>query len=135
MANATEPSFSFAILDMQIELLKSKLHRVAVTAGNVNYEGSLTIPADLMARISLHPYERILCGNMANGARFETYAIPGPAGSKDFVLNGAVAHLGKVGDRLTIMSFAHVDEALAATWHPKVLVLNEKNDVVDTRGI
>jgi aspartate 1-decarboxylase len=67
---------------MQVHLLKSKIHRAQVTGANVNYEGSLTIPRDLMEKASLLPYERILCGNMANGHRFETYAIPGDPGSR-----------------------------------------------------
>jgi len=120
---------------MQVQLLKSKLHRVQVTAANVNYEGSLTIPLDLMERTGLLPYERILCGNMANGQRFETYAIPGERGSAAFVLNGAVAHRGKIGDRLTIMSFALFDPAAAAAWRPKVLVLGEGNVVLSERGL
>ena len=64
--------------DMQIHILKSKIHRAQVTASSLDYEGSLAIAADLMDEAGLLPYERILCGNMANGARFETYAIPGP---------------------------------------------------------
>ena len=86
---------------MLVHLLKSKLHRATVTAASLDYEGSLTIAEDLMERAGLHPYERILCGNMANGARWETYAIRGPRGSGVIELNGAVAHLGKIGDRLT----------------------------------
>jgi aspartate 1-decarboxylase len=119
---------------MQIHLLKSKIHRAAVTAANVHYEGSLTIAEDLLERARLRPYERILCGNMANGARFETYAIPGARGSGAIVLNGAVAHLGKPGDKLTIMSYAVVDETEAAGWRPQVVVLGEGNVIVNERG-
>ena len=96
---------------MLIHVLKSKIHRAQVTAGDVNYEGSLGIARDLMDRVGLLPYERILCGNMANGERFETYAIAAEPGSGQIVLNGATARLGKPGDRLTIMSFAEVDVA------------------------
>ncbi len=64
---------------MEIFLLKSKIHRATVTGGDVNYEGSLTIPADLMEKCGLQEYEKILCGNMANGNRFETYVIKGRA--------------------------------------------------------
>jgi len=117
-----------------IQLLKSKIHRARVTAANVAYQGSLGIDQDLMDRVGLLPHERILCGNLANGARFETYAIPAPRGSRAIVLNGAVAHLGKVGDRLTIMSFALVDEAKARKWRPRVVVLGARNEVVDDRG-
>ncbi|MEY4692641.1 MAG: hypothetical protein RIT19_2966 [Verrucomicrobiota bacterium] len=120
---------------MLVHLLKSKLHRATVTAASLDYEGSLTIAEDLMERAGLRPYERILCGNMANGARWETYAIRGPRGSGAIELNGAVAHLGKAGDRLTIMSFAEVDDACAAEWRPRVIVLDTANRIVNERGI
>ncbi|NGO38100.1 aspartate 1-decarboxylase [Limisphaera ngatamarikiensis] len=116
---------------MQVLLLKSKIHRAVVTAGNVDYEGSLGIDRDLMDRVGLFPYEKILCGNLANGERFETYAIPAPRGSRAIVLNGATAHLGKPGDRLVIMSYTWVDEALARDWRPRVIVLGEGNQVLE----
>ena len=115
---------------MQIHLLKSKIHRAQVTASSLNYEGSLTIDVALMEQAGLAPYERILCGNLANGARFETYAIPGERGSGQIQLNGATAHLGKVGDRLTIMSYAVVESQEAKKWQPRVIVLGDKNVVV-----
>ena len=118
---------------MQIQLLKSKILRAAVTDANVNYEGSITIDRELMDKVGLREYERVLCGNLANGERFETYAIAGEAGSGAIILNGATAHLGKVGDRLTIMSFASVDDAEAADWKPNVIVLGEKNGIITTR--
>jgi aspartate 1-decarboxylase len=115
---------------MQIHILKSKIHRARVTGGNVDYEGSLGIARDLMDKVGLLPYERILCGNMANGERFETYAIPAEAGSGQIILNGATARLGKPGDRLTIMSFAAIDGSEAKSWKPRVIVLGEDNAVV-----
>ena len=120
---------------MQIHLLKSKIHRATVTGGNVKYEGSLTIAVDLMEKAGLQPYEKILCGNMANGERFETYAIPGQRGSGQIIMNGAVAHLGKKGDLLTIMNFAVVGKAKAKKWQPRVIVLGKGNQIVDERGI
>lgn len=120
---------------MQVHLLKSKLHRALVTAASVDYEGSLTIDQDLMDKVGMHPYERILCGNQANGERFETYAIAGPRGSGAIELNGAVAHLGKPGDRLTIMSYTLVDEDRANDWQPRVIILGERNRIVNERGI
>jgi aspartate 1-decarboxylase len=120
---------------MQIHLLKSKIHRATVTDGNVDYEGSLTIAADLMTAAGLRPYERILCSNLANGNRFETYVITGKSGSGEIVLNGAAALLGKKGDRLTIMSFAAVSKKKAAQWKPRAIVLGKGNQIVDKRGI
>ena len=120
---------------MLVHILKSKIHRAQVTAGDVQYEGSLGIARDLMDKVGLLPYEKILCGNMANGERFETYAIPAASGSGQIVLNGATARLGKPGDRLTIMSFTEVDAAKAKSWKPQVIVLGKKNAVVSERGI
>ncbi len=120
---------------MELQLLKSKIHRAAITGGHVDYEGSMTIASDLMEKVGLRPYERVLCGNMANGARFETYVIKGEAGSGEIVLNGATAHLGKVGDLLTIMSYANVDAAEADDWTPRVIVLGGNNEIVNERGI
>jgi len=120
---------------MDVFLLKSKIHRATVTGGDVNYEGSLTIAADLMEKCGLQEYEKILCGNMANGNRFETYVIKGKRSSGQIILNGAVAHLGKKGDLLTIMSYAAVGEKTAKGWKPRVIVLGKGNKIVDTRGI
>ena len=120
---------------MQVCLLKSKIHRATITDGNLKYEGSLTIAADLMDKCGLIPYERILCSNMANGNRFETYAIPGDAGSGQIVLNGAAAFQGKRGDVLTIMSFAHVPKHKVQHWKPRVIVLGKRNRIVKERGI
>lgn len=122
-------------LSMLVHLLKSKIHRAQVTGGNVEYEGSLTIDRDLMDKVGLLPYEKILCSNQANAARFETYAIPGERGSGQIVLNGAAAHLGKPGDRLTIMSFTEVTAAEAKFWNPHVIVLGERNTIINERGI
>jgi aspartate 1-decarboxylase len=119
---------------MLVHLLKSKLHRATVTAASLEYEGSLTIAQDLLEAVGMCPYERILCSNMANGERWETYAIPGPRGSGAIELNGAVAHLGKPGDRLTIMSFAEVESDRAANWKPRVLLLDEENRVVKSKA-
>jgi len=113
-----------------ISLLKSKIHRAVVTAADVNYEGSLSISADLAELVELEEYERILVGNIRTGERFETYVIYGVRGQGTVALNGAAAHLGKPGDRLTIMSFALFDHAEAGTHRPKVIVLGEKNDVL-----
>ena len=116
-------------------LLKSKIHLATVTGGDVKYEGSLTISADLMEKSGLQEYERILCGNMANGNRWETYVIKGRKGAGEIVLNGAVAHLGKKGDLITIMSFASVGKKAAKKWQPQVIVLGKGNKVVEQRGI
>jgi aspartate 1-decarboxylase len=118
---------------MQVLLLKSKIHRATVTAAELDYQGSLAIDAELMEQAGLLPYEKILCANLTNGHRFETYAIPAPRGSRQIVLNGATAHLGNRGDELIIMSFASVDTAQAKAWRPQVLVLGPNNTIL-TKG-
>jgi aspartate 1-decarboxylase len=120
---------------MNLILLKSKIHRATVTGGDLNYEGSLTISEDLMEKCGLLEYEKILCGNLANGHRFETYAIRGKRGKGEIILNGAVAHLGKKGDILTIMNFGNFTAEEAKTWRPHVIVLNKENVIIDERGI
>jgi aspartate 1-decarboxylase len=115
---------------MQLTLLKSKIHRGTVTGASLGYEGSLTISSDLAELVGLIPHEKILVANLCNGERFETYAIYGPARQGIIELNGATAHLGKIGDRVTIMSFARVTPEEAAVCRPRILVLNEKNVVV-----
>src|SRR5690349_13928726 len=111
---------------MHLTLLKSKLHKAAVTGASVNYEGSLTISSDLAERVGMMPYERILVSNMANGARFETYVIFGPRGTGVIELNGATAHLGAPGDRLTIMSFGEFTPEEAVDHRPRVALLDER---------
>ena len=120
---------------MQVHLLKSKIHRAGVTAANVEYEGSLTVATDLMETVGLLPNERVLCSNLANGNRFETYVIPGEPASGAIVLNGATAFMGKVGDRITIMSYAWLDATEAKKWKPHVIVLGEGNKIINRRGV
>jgi len=119
---------------MQLTLLKSKIHRATVTAASLHYEGSMTISRDLAERVGILPYEKILVSNMANGERFETYVIYGEANTNQIQLNGATAHLGKIGDRLTIMNFGSFTPEEAVNHKPRVLLMNEKNEIVRYEG-
>jgi len=112
---------------MLVHLLRTKLLRAEVTGARLDYEGSLAIDRELMDLVGMLPYEKILIGNLANGQRFETYAIPAPAGTREICLNGATAHLGKAGDLLVIMSFGEVPLAEAATWQPRTATLADRN--------
>ena len=112
---------------MQVTLLKSKLLRAEVTDRALHYEGSLAIDAGLMEQVGLQPYEKILVANIANGERFETYAIEAPKGSLTISLNGAAAHKGELSDLLVIMSFAQFEVSESKAWKPKVLVLADGN--------
>jgi aspartate 1-decarboxylase len=111
-------------------LLKSKLHRATVTGASLHYEGSLTVAEDLARKAGFLPYERILVGNINNGERFETYIIFGRAGTRVIELNGATAHLGQIGNRLTIMSFAQVPADSADKHRPTIVRLDEQNNVL-----
>lgn len=106
---------------MTLTLLKAKLHRIRVTQADLNYEGSLTLDPDDMEAVGIVQYEKILCADVENGNRFETYAIAGRRGSHVCCLNGAAAHQGKVGDRLIVMAFASMSREEANGWQPKVL--------------
>lgn len=112
---------------MRVDILRTKLLRAEVTGARLDYEGSLAIDSELLALVGMLPYEKILIGNITNGERFETYAIPAPAGSREICLNGGTAHLGKPGDLLTIMSFAQLTPEEAQTWHPRTVTLAERN--------
>lgn len=113
-----------------VTLLKSKLHMARVTAASLEYRGSISIARDLAERCGLMEYERVLVGNMQNGERFETYVIFAAAGSGSIELNGATAHLGQIGDRLTIMAFAGMTPEEAGGHVPIKLLLGEGNVVI-----
>jgi len=117
-----------------VQLLKAKVHRARVTSTSQHYEGSLTLDVEYMEKAGFLPHEKILVGNIYNGNRFETYVIPGERGSRTVQLNGATAHLGDTGDALTIMTFAFYTPEEAAEHHPKVLVLDENNQIVRQEG-
>ena len=106
---------------MLLTILKAKLHRIPVTEADLAYEGSLTLDPDFMEAVGILPYEKILCANVENGNRFETYAIAGKRGSRVCCLNGAAAHKGKVGDLLIVMAFARMTPEEAEGFVPKVL--------------
>ena len=113
---------------MTVTLLRAKLHRIRVTEACLDYVGSLTVDRDLMDAVGLFANEKILCANVENGERFETYVIPGPRGSGVCCLNGAAAaHKGKIGDRLIVMAFGQFSPEEAACHQPTVVFLDEKN--------
>ena len=112
---------------MQRVLLKSKIHRVRVTDSDLDYEGSLTIDDDLMKAADILPYEQIKIYNVFNGARFDTYAIPGPAGGGDICLNGAAARMGARGDLIIIVTYGSYDEAELKDHQPKVVLVDSNN--------
>ena len=108
-------------------MMKSKLHRARVTQANLEYMGSLTVDRNLMEMADLLPNEKIQVVNVSTGARFETYVIPGEAGSGVIGVNGGAARLASVGDVVLVSSYALMDEREAASHEPKVFILDDKN--------
>ncbi|MDR0789765.1 MAG: aspartate 1-decarboxylase [Bacteroidales bacterium] len=106
---------------MQIEVLKSKIHRVKVTQADLNYIGSITIDEDLMDAANIIENERVYVVNMNNGERFDTYAIRGERTTGVICLNGAAARLAQVGDIVIIMTFASMDVEQAKKYRPTVI--------------
>lgn len=115
---------------MQLELLKSKIHRATVTDANLNYEGSITIARDLMDAANILPFEKVGVLDVNNGNRLDTYVIEGPAGSGVICLNGAAARLVQPGDLVIIVAYATMCEDEAKTWKPTVVHVNAKNEIV-----
>lgn len=117
---------------MKIEILRAKLHQACITQADVDYEGSLGIDIELMEAVGMYPFEKVLVANINNGSRLETYAIPEPFGSRRMILNGAAARLGSAGDRIIVMSFCWLDEAVVreGKHRPRVLRLDEHNEPI-----
>ena len=111
-------------------MMKSKIHRATVTQADLHYVGSIAIDADLLDAADLIEGEQVTIADITNGARLETYVIPGPRGSGMISINGAAAHLVNAGDLVIIMSYALMDDAEARAPKPRVVHVDEHNRVV-----
>ncbi|MBI5371149.1 MAG: aspartate 1-decarboxylase [Sphingobacteriales bacterium] len=111
----------------QIEMLKSKIHRVKVTDANLDYVGSITIDEDLMDAAGLIEFEKVQVVNNNNGERLETYVIKGERGTGTICLNGAAARKVQKGDILIIVSYIQIDLASARTFKPVIIFPDEQN--------
>ena len=120
---------------MFLNLFKSKIHRATVTEANLNYMGSITIDEALMEKAHILPNERVQVVDNNNGARLETYVIPGPKGSGVICLNGAAARCAQPGDTVIIMAYAWMDEAEARSWKPTVVMVDENNHAIEVRDV
>ncbi len=118
---------------MLVRLLKSKLHCARVTDAKLHYQGSLAVDSELMDAVGLSSYEHVLVADVDNGSRLETYVVPAEAGSKKIEVLGAAARLIEVGHTVIIMSFGLVETAKARNHKPRVVVLDENNDVVEQK--
>lgn len=112
---------------MQIEVLKSKIHRIVITEANLNYIGSITIDEDLMDAANLIENEKVQVVNINNGERLDTYVIKGKRGSGTCCLNGPAARKAAVGDIVIIISYAHMDFEKAKTFAPQIIFPKEGN--------
>jgi len=112
-------------------MMNGKIHRARVTEANLNYVGSITIDSDILDAVGMAANEKVQIVNNNNGARFETYIIPGERGSGVVCLNGAAARLVHEGDVVIIISYALVPEEKVATHQPKVALMNENNQIVE----
>ena len=111
------------------EMMKAKIHGIAVTDKNLHYTGSLGIDANLLESAGILPYEKIQVVNLGNGERMWTYAIRAEPGSGACVLNGGMALKGSKGDRLLVITYVHVDEETARTLRPQVVVIAPDSNV------
>jgi aspartate 1-decarboxylase len=115
-------------------MLKSKIHRATVTQADLHYVGSVTVDEDLMEAADLLPGEQVAIVDINNGARLETYVIPGQRGSGVIGINGAAARLVAPGDLVILISYATLDDAEARRYVPKVVFVDAANSVVGLGG-
>ena len=115
---------------MLVELVKSKIHRVTVTEANLNYVGSITIDQDLMDAAGILPGERVQIVDNNNGARLETYTIPGERGSGVICLNGAAARLVQPGDIVIIMAYSWMTYEEAQGFNPQVVFPDSRTNKI-----
>lgn len=119
---------------MMLNMLKAKLHCATVTQANLKYMGSITIDADLMKAAGIYENERVQVVNNNNGARLETYVIPGEPGSGVICLNGSAARWAQPGDVVIIMAYAFMEENEAVQYKPRVVMLDGDNKVKKIRN-
>ena len=115
-------------------MLKSKIHRATVTQADLHYVGSVTVDEDLMDAADLLPGEQVAIVDVTNGARLETYVIPGERGSGVIGINGAAAHLVHPGDLVILIAYGVMDDAEARAYRPKVVHVDADNRVVALGG-
>ena len=115
---------------MRRRMMKSKIHRATVTAADLHYVGSITLDPVLMRMADIREHEQVHVLDVDNGARFETYAIPG--GPRDVVLNGAAARLVQPGDRVIVITYADYEETELEGFAPRVVHVDSRNRPVDS---
>jgi aspartate 1-decarboxylase len=112
-------------------MMKSKIHRATVTQADLHYVGSVTVDRGLMEAADLLEGEQVAIVDITNGARLETYVIPGRRGSGVIGINGAAAHLVHPGDLVILIAYGQLDEAELLTYSPRVVFVDEHNRIVE----
>ncbi len=119
-------------MEIRRRMLKAKIHRAIVTDANQEYEGSITIPPELMEQADIKEHEAVHVWNVNRGTRFETYAMTGTQGTGEVCVNGAAAHLASPGDRIIIATFADVPESMVDEFRPIVVIVDDHNLAIRT---
>ncbi len=114
-------------------MLNGKIHRATVTGADLHYVGSITVDRQLLEAADILTYERVQVVDVTNGARLETYAIPGESGSGIIQMNGAAAHLVNVGDIVIIMSYVQAQDPVSPDWKPRIVLVDGQNRIAETR--
>ena len=117
---------------MQVTMLKGKIHRAVVQQAELNYIGSITVDPVLMESAGIYEYEKVQIVDIENGCRFETYTIAGEPNSGMICLNGAAARCVQKGDHIIIMAYCQLENSEVKEHKPKVVFVNEKNEIVKT---
>lgn len=115
---------------MKLQIFKSKIHRATVTHADLSYEGSVTIDRGLMEAANILPYEAVHIWNVTRGTRLMTYALEGPVGSGAICVNGAAAHLNQPGDLVILATFAEMTPEEARGYKPRVVRVDDRNQIV-----
>ena len=114
---------------MQVNMLKSKIHRATVVLSDLDYVGSITVDEELMEAAGIYEYEKVQIADVDNGNRFETYVIAGEKGSGMICLNGAAAHMVSLGDKIIIMCYAQMTPEEIKDNKPKVVFVEDDNKI------
>jgi aspartate 1-decarboxylase len=114
---------------MLLTMMKAKLHRATVTQADLDYEGSISIDRDLLDASGILPHEQVDVLNVTTGARFTTYAIEAPRGSRTVGVNGAAARLVQKGDKVIVVTYCQMESELARNYAPTVVLLDDRNEV------
>jgi len=113
---------------MTITMFRAKLHRLHVTEADLYYEGSITIDTALLEEAGILPYEKVQVVNVNNGARLETYTLPGAPGSRTVCMNGPAARLAARGDEVIVMAYAQMTPEEARKHRPRIVLVDEHNN-------